>query len=239
MSTRIKTRYIAENSLFAFARRHPLFYFWSFTFADNIEDKTEAQRRFKPLADRLNARIGPRSPQGEPDLRPRAYDWLYVWERQKRGAWHLHMVLDKRLDVTELRQWLVDRGWGTQMKAKIVRSSPARFDGRTWRTDESSVVRVVRYLVKYCTKSLGGEAGSRKKVFGGSPLAKLGTVAFGWMPEINPITYLHYWGKISWYDIYGETPSFKAFHAVVRLGVEVTNWLAIDPWCLETLPCGP
>lgn len=220
-SSRAKTRYLAEQSLYAFARRHPLFYFWTLTFADHVDDKDEANKRFKPLQDRLT-RSGA--------------EFHAFWERTKIGRWHLHFVTNTYLDVNELRPWLMARGWGQQMRVQRIEASPARFDGHTWRSDESCVKRVVLYLVKYCTKALVDESGQRKKVYSASQGAKCGTVKFQWVPWVNPTAYLFYWGKLQWFDLYGETPDFKIFHAVVRLGVEVTNWLEIDPWWM---PSGP
>lgn len=220
MSTHLKTRFIAESSLYAFAHRNPVFYFWTNTFAEDVT-KAEAERRFKPLRDWLDRR---------------GFKGLFFWERTKAGRWHLHWVVDHYIDVRFMRPWLMARGWGQQMKARRVEASPARYDGRTWRTDEGSIIAVVTYLVKYCTKSLVDAEGTRKKVFTASQGAKLGTVAFAWVPWINPTSYLYHYGKTTWLELYGKLPDWTAFHEVVRLGVEVTNWLAIDPWWM---PSGP
>lgn len=222
MSTRAKTRYVAEHSLYAFARRNPLFYFWTNTFAEDVT-KAEAERRFKPLRDLLDRR---------------GFKGLFFWERTQKGRWHLHWVVDHYIDVNRLRPWLVARGWGQQMVVRRVEASPARFDGNTWRSDESAVRGVVLYLIKYCTKSLVDSEGTKKRVFTASSGVKLGTVAFSWVPWVNPTSMLYAAGKAMWIVIHGHLPKWGSFREVVRLGVEVSDWLQVDPWCAAVLRAG-
>jgi hypothetical protein len=176
-------------------------------------------------------------------LRRKGAEFLYFWEKHPGGhGWHLHWVTNKYLSLgggderTDFRAWMVKRGWGAIMKVKRVEASPARFNGQTWVSDESNVRAVVLYLVKYVTKCCVDDNGLKKKSFGASARTKLGTVAFSWCKWINPTTYLYRYGKSMWLDLYGTLPTFKDFAMVVRLGVEDTNWLEIDPWWM---PSGP
>jgi len=223
MSSKAKTRYLAERSLYRFVKRNPLFYYWTNSFAgEGVQDKTEAERRLKPLKDML---------------RRKGADAQFFWEQHPGGhGWHLHWVTSKYLDVKDFRAWMMLRGWGQQMKVRYVRSSPALFNGQTWVTDESAVRGVVNYLIKYVTKDIVGEFGSKKKVWSCCRACKAGNVRFAWVPWMNPTSYLYFYGRQMFYEIYGRYAGWKDFSAVVRLGVENTNWLETDPWWM---PAGP
>lgn len=71
------------------------------TVRDNITDRREFERRFKSLAT---------------NVFPELYlDWLRVFERQQRGAWHVHVVVATKddirtgTDVVALNQLLKDK----------------------------------------------------------------------------------------------------------------------------------
>lgn len=59
--------------------------FLTLTFQENIEDKKEADRRFNSFATGvLGKHFGA---------------WVKVCERQKRGAWHFHILIDCKVDI--------------------------------------------------------------------------------------------------------------------------------------------
>lgn len=229
MSSKAKTRYLAEKSLYKFVRDNPLFYFWTNTFAGKgVHDKDEAERRVKPLKDRLR-RDGAK--------------FEMFWEPHPEGhGWHLHWVTNKYYHLgggderTDFRAWMVKRGWGQQMRVERVEASPARVCGNTWVSDESCVRRVVLYLLKYITKNVTDDGCGKKKVWSCSRSCKSGNVRFAWCRWIKPGAYLYHYGKRFYIELYGTLPKFTDFNLVERLGVESTNWLETDPWWM---PAGP
>jgi hypothetical protein len=59
--------------------------FQTLTVRENLTDGRELNRRFKSLTR---------------NVFPRLYeDWLRVYERQKRGAWHIHLVVALKIDI--------------------------------------------------------------------------------------------------------------------------------------------
>ena len=129
------------------------------TFHENITDKTEAQRRFKPVGDWLKRR---------------AIEWNGVWQRQKRGAWHLHAFINKRIDIVEFRAFAVGRGWGQFINVEVV----GQHNGyRSHFTIEGAIAYVCRYLTRdYC-----GEIPARVRLSGGVASTKCGTTRFRWV----------------------------------------------------------
>jgi len=223
LSSKAKTRYLAEKSIQRFIGLHPLFYFWTNSFAgEGVHDKAEAERRAKPLKDLIKRRGGHAQ---------------YFWEPHPGGhGWHLHWITNLYIDVTKFRPWMIKRGWGQQMRVERVEASPSRWNGYEWAQDESQVRRVVLYLVKYITKNLKDTECDKKKVWSCTKGCKVGTVRFSWCPWIKPGAYLHHYGKCLYIELYGKLPKFTDFSQVERLGVETTNWLEIDPWWM---PAGP
>lgn len=76
--------------------------FLTLTFKDNVKDNKEASRRFKSF--RTNY-LTPSTDYGH---------WLLVKERQKRGAWHYHMIVICRENIREgfslaKYQWWLDQ----------------------------------------------------------------------------------------------------------------------------------
>lgn len=139
-----KTKFIAEASIERFFFKHRVVYVWTFTSRD-VVSKAVAEARFKPFKD-LIARKGK--------------EMLFVWELQARGAWHVHLVTDAFLDVNKLREFMVDRGWGPQMRVDRIQSSEPLFvEGHGWiwvGNDKNRVEKTVRYLCKYLTKGFRG-----------------------------------------------------------------------------------
>jgi len=199
--TKLKTRHVAQISVLQFLRRHRNTYYWTFTVCERLEDKCEALRRAKPFFDLVARRGG---------------SYLAFWELQHRGAWHLHLLTDARFDVTWLRPWMMERGWGPQMFVKWVSAG------------NEGAVRLARYLTKYLTKSL--DECPRKKAFSGSRDARAGTIGFQWTPDTNPSAYFFYYGRQLFFELYGRQPKFTEFREVMRLGYEAVEWAAVDPW---------
>lgn len=229
-----KTKEVAQVSVRNFLWRHPSTYYWTFTVHEILEDKTEALRRAKPLYDLINRRHGlARDVQGT--YRERG-SYLAFWELQKRGSWHLHLLTSVYLDVNWLRDWMVKRGWGQQMRVELVKVnnsfSYSCADEKNFNTNgphtSSGANRLANYLTKYLTKSLDDCPG--KKAFCCSALARAGTIQFTWLPEVNPYAYFFAWGRVLFYDIYGRGPMFREFRHVMRLGYEDCGWSKIDPW---------
>ena len=213
-----KTRFIAERSAEDFIRRNLNTYFWTFTEPHRPEGvfwtKTEAERAFKPFKDFLDRN---------------GFEHLVFWERQSRGAWHPHVLVNGRLDVNKVRPFMVKRGWGPIMKVRWVRKDlDSTHDGRG---EVIGPVRLVRYLVKYLTKAATDDlVEARKKFFGGSARAKIGNVNFKWVPSVEPLSMLWFYGRQVWREAFGEYPTFKDFRHVVITGAEACNWLEKDPW---------
>ncbi len=221
MGASLKTRYVAEQSLVEFFRRRSVVFYWTFTFAENEEDKEVAEARLKPLRDLIKRRGG---------------EELHFWERQERGAWHVHLVTNVYLDVTWLRPWMVARGWGPIMRVERVRGdrsetlhAHASDRGVHGRSREG----LIRYLLKYLTKSLG-EGHSWEKNFGGSASAKAGTTTFKWVPWIRAGSMLYAAGAILFFQLEGRAPTFHDIGYCIRLGYEETGWANVDPWYFDT-----
>lgn len=213
-----KTRHLAEVSIAQFVRNNPRStYFYTFTEpgrkeGESYRTKTEAEECLKPFLDKL---------------RRDGASFLVFWERQKRGAWHPHILLNRRYDIGWLRAWMMQRGWGQQMFLKYV-TDGLDSDGRGPRI---GTPRLIRYLTKYLTKACTDDAVEpRKKFFGGTHDAKAGNVKFKWAPWVEPTAMLYYFGARTYFDLHGEQPDFGSMSYVIRLGVEAVDWLSVDPW---------
>lgn len=209
-----KTQFIAEQSILKFCATHRDVFYWTFTFADNVTEKLEAEKRFKAFRDLIKRRGG---------------EELHFWEPQRRGSWHVHLLTDKYLNVVWLRQWMIDRGWGPQMRVERVASSAHYVEGKGWLSDNRAIKRLVWYLRKYLTKSLD-DISDKKKPFGGSAVAKIGTTMFKWMITVSPYSYLYYYGSQSLHEVFGEWPSWLNIGLCIRLGYELTNYGDYDPF---------
>jgi len=216
-----KTAYIAEQSLRKFFIDHQVVYYWTFTIKD-LCTKSEAERRFKPFKDLIRRKGG---------------TLLEFWELQERGAWHVHLVTDLFIDVNWLRPWMVERGWGQQMKVKRVQAKRVWVDGEGWILDDRALWGLVKYLCKYllkCYRSTYEAPASwgKKKVFGGSDVAKIGNTRFAWIGKITgkPGAMFWHYGRQIFRELHGEWPSWASMSYVLRLGYEACNWEAFDPF---------
>lgn len=217
MPASAKTSYLAEQSILRFCSNHEAVFYWTFTFEQNVVEKSEAERRFRPLKDLL---------------RRREAHYLHFWERQSRGAWHVHMLVNIYIDVTWLRPWLVERGWGPIMKVIKVEHRGFHAGKYGWVVDDRNIRRLVWYLRKYLTKSLEESTG-KKKAFGGSVSARAGTTRFKWLPQFHPTAYLYYYGAQAYRELWGPVVPLGAIALCVRMGYELTNWCAQDPWLFD------
>lgn len=219
----------------AFLRR-PDVWFWTFTFAENQQDKAYAERCLGRLEDKLR-RMGA--------------EWYHVWELQKRGAWHVHMLVNRYLDVGWLRPWMQARGWGPIMKGVKVH-------------DDGSRRRVASYLVKYLRKGVGFQRRmvegrmslqdaelmpqeappapacmavavvplAHKKLAGCSLGARVANTLWRWNPWISgrPAAYLWWVGRSMFVELFGEQPRWKDISTCIRLGYEDSNYGDLDPF---------
>ncbi len=157
-NSRAKTGYLHETELRAFFARGGRFYLHTFTFKENVTDKSEAMRCYGPVDDWY---------------RRRAIQHIDTWERQKRGAWHVHVVVDRYVDVNTLRRFAVAHGFGNQSPdIQIIGGG-----GRRHRTVEGAI----RYLIKYLGKQFTQDIPSRVRLRGRSGALKCGTTRFGWV----------------------------------------------------------
>lgn len=220
-----KTRFAAERDIEAFLQRNGgRTWFYTFTEPPRGPDeaywtKTQAEAALKPFTDLLRRT----RTQGRP------VEYLVFWEKQKRGSWHPHILLNKRFSVDWVRQWMVARGWGVQMKFKYIPSP------NTCKVDPKHPYlldhfRLRRYLIKYLTKCHTTEP--KKKFFGGN--CKVNTVNFRWAPWYDPTAMLFYYGRLLHQELDGVCLTrgelWRNMGYIVRLGVEATNWLSVDPW---------
>jgi len=225
--SRKKTAYLVGIAAEELKRSSPsgALNFVTLTFAENVTDKEAAMKCWHRLAERIRRRY--------PQLRG-----VGVWQRQKRGAWHPHCLVNHYIDVNQLRPWMVARGWGQQMRADIVGGGQISTGGRNgrgvWRPQWEGGGRIISYLTKYLTKGFGSStdraAAAKKKCFSGSVSVKKGTTNFKWMPEERPGAYLWSWGRELFSQLNGHPPTFRNIGEVIRLGVEHSGWANVDPW---------
>lgn len=160
-NSRNKTAYVCELSIVELVRRHPHSILCTLTFHDCITDKPEARKRWRRLRERISRKW--------PGL-----EAVGVWQRQDRGAWHLHLVCSQRLPVGELRAMAVECGFGQMMRLDYIGGR----NGYRRSNRAGSVRGVVRYLCRYLTRDLTEGRGDGCLVV--YVRAKRGTVKFTW-----------------------------------------------------------
>lgn len=220
-NSRVKSRYLAEVSITEFFRRNFKTWFWTFTEPGRAEGepvwtKDQAEAHFKPFVD-LCARRG--------------LELLVVWERQKRGAWHPHCLINGYLDVNWLRPWMVARGWGPIMRVEFLAgSNPQYLSGEWVRFKDPVRDKVMRYLTKYLTKGFVEPDTEKKKRWGAHGAGtKAGNTSFKWAPWEKAGAYLWAMGRELFKAIEGRIPEFRDLGRVIRYGVEESDWEKIDP----------
>lgn len=227
-----KTRLIAEQSIENFFRSNKAVWFLTFTEPGRCAQhvalpdgtlaqvvgsevywtKTQAEQHFKPFEDWC---------------RRRGIQHLAFWEKQKRGAWHPHVLVNKYCDVKVVREFMMARGWGIQMFFKRVQlggSESVRGHGET-----VAPAPLARYLIKYLTKAHTCEP--RKKFFTGARASVAGNLKFKWNPWTElPHSMLYFYGRSLFQQFYGRLPKFCDQRHVIELGYHEKEWWNIDPW---------
>lgn len=174
--------------------------FFTFTFAENVTDKAEAARRYRRLKERIKRR--------HPTVR-----WVGVWQRQRRGAWHFHAVVDRRMDVVWLRMAGKDCGFGAQLVARAIGEAPGFHQG--W-----SGKRVANYVCRYITRDMVGEEESGLRVVDYCGDCRRATIAFRWANGLGRLWRL---GRAAWSEMFSQDegqPGPDSFWFLVRLGWE-------------------
>ena len=143
--------------------------FLTLTFPDNVADHREASRRFNNMNRRyLSTFYG---------------SWIWARERQKRGAWHYHLVIQCTGDIrsgfdwSEYDQWLTDYSQGKRRRLRtgntllrtlweMNREAFPRYGfGRVELLPIRSTVEAVsKYVGKYIAKQIGQRADEDKGV---------------------------------------------------------------------------
>jgi hypothetical protein len=231
-----KTRYAAEKDIEAFLRRNNgETWFYTFTEPSRSDgeqywSKSQAERALKPFTDLLRRS----NTSGCAGKVRRKVEYLVFWEKQQRGSWHPHILLNKRFDVNWLRAWMVERGWGVQMKFKYIPRADYRIpdDRHPFLMDQ---FRLRKYLIKYLTKARCDEP--KKKFFGGN--GKESTTNFRWAPWYDPSAMLFHYGRLQFVEMNGgQVPTagevWRNMSYIIRLGVEATDWLSVDPWWMPS-----
>jgi hypothetical protein len=159
-ATRAKTEFLTRVRLEWFlCRSLPNVWFVTMTFHENVIVKKEAMRRWKPVADWLKRH---------------GIDWCGVWQQQKRGAWHHHFVVNKRIEVVGFRAFAVARGWGQFVNMEEV--GPHR-GARRFQDPKC----LVKYLTRYLTRSFCDHVPRRVRLTSGRADNKVGTTRFQWL----------------------------------------------------------
>ena len=134
--------------------------FLTLTFPDNVTCHKEASRRFNSMNTHyLGTFYG---------------EWIWARERQKRGAWHYHLIVQCRGDIRtgfdwdEYRQWITDYSQGKRRRLRTGnaflrslwemnnRAFPAYGFGRVELLPiRSTVDAVASYVGKYISKQIG------------------------------------------------------------------------------------
>lgn len=125
--------------------------FLTLTFVDNVKDNKEASKRFKSLRTNLFYLFG---------------SWMLVKERQKRGAWHYHLLVDCRTDIRTGFDW-----------DKYTESLELRKQRKPYRTLEREAFRSASSPLKNLWTEL--RTNLEKYNFGRSELLPIRTTAEG------------------------------------------------------------
>jgi len=175
--------------------------FATLTFAENITSKSEAEVRWGRLRERLRRRY--------PNLKG-----VGVWQRQSRGAWHLHLVIDRQLDINWLRPAAMACGFGTFINLRFVK----KMDGFR---DMGGAVKVARYIARYVTRDERGieDKGVRIVCFIGRE-TRIASTRFGWAAGLSQ---LWRYGRAEFFTIFGCAPSAGQYGLCVRLGWELLS----------------
>lgn len=193
-TTKLKLSYAVQLSVAELCRLSKSPVLATLTFAENVVDRVEAEKRYRRLKERLRRRFLSLNAVG-------------VWQRQARGAWHLHLVLDRCIAIEWLRPQAVACGFGTFINLRRIGAAGFRQLGPD---------RVARYISRYVSRDLPeGDKGARLVAYIGN--ARRCTVRFGWA---NGVSKLWRAGRGIFFELFGHTPDFDSYWFVVRLGWE-------------------
>lgn len=221
-----KTRLSAEHNVRCFFADHPVTYYWTFTFDVSMQDKDEAETRFRPLRDLVRRRGG---------------KMMEFWELHPGGhGWHVHVLTNLFFDVTWMRGadpehktgFMTQRGWGKIMKVIKVQSRKVWVDGEGWVRDDRDEAKLIRYLVKYLTKAFAAASHFKKKVYGCSRDSRKMNTMWKAVPWENPWSYIWALGAARFEQRQGRRPRFTEMNLVLRIGYHVSGWEHVDPWLM-------
>jgi hypothetical protein len=175
-NSRAKTKFLFEESLRRFLEKYAgRCVLLTLTFKENVTDKAEAERRFKPVKDWLVAR---------------KFFGLGVWQRQKRGAWHLHLIASDNVfahvPINLLRDFAVGRGWGSFLNVQFIKRTEhgenlvSYYHGKTRKTCWRNVIF---YLSRYLSRDVENVQDGRVRLvcWVGQAVVKIGNVKFSWV----------------------------------------------------------
>jgi len=110
------------------------------TFGENLVDKSEAEIRWR----RLRARITRRFRSLNIHLA-----FCGAWQRQARGAWHFHAIVNHPIDVNWLRPVAEACGFGRQIRLDYIKPRNGyRHLGKS---------AAVNYIARYVSRDIGDE----------------------------------------------------------------------------------
>jgi hypothetical protein len=170
------------------------------TFAENITERADREIRWR----RLKARMLRRWP---------GLEGVGAWQRQKRGAWHAHVVVNQFLPVAELRAMCLACGFGSFCNLVPVEEMPG-YRGVPGGTREQQVYRCAKYITRYLVRDVGQESGERTAIYFGEG-ARSCTVRFSWA---NGKARLWRMGAKEFFEVFGESPSWNNRELVMQLG---------------------
>jgi len=193
--TKTKSSYLLQVAIERMIAAHGVdCVFATFTFAENLTDLQEAKRRWRSVCDWL---------------RRRGVIGAGAWQTQKRGAWHLHILLSDHVAVQPLRQFAMSRGWGSFLNLEPVKIS----------SDPSSqrrrVKRIASYITRYLVRDLQA-CHERLTAYVGKG-SRRGNVRFAWSGGLSAV-----WraGMSMWWDINHRSPTWREFDNVMLYGRE-------------------
>ena len=151
--------------------------FLTLTFADNVSDHKEAYRRFCSMRNRL--------------LSKHFGAWVMVKERQKRGAWHYHLLVDCFFDIRTGINWEEIHNGKYSSASQVLRNYwdllrnelPKYNFGRSELLPiESTVEGMSKYIGKYISKHVGARREEDKgvRLFSASRGQILSSTKFSW-----------------------------------------------------------
>jgi hypothetical protein len=202
MGQTARTAYCVELAVEYLAGEFTRCTFCTLTFKENLTVKRDAQERWLPLKERLRRRYPALMAVG-------------VWQRQKRGAWHLHLVCSDRISIEWLRPAALDCGFGSFTNIKYVDRNSNRMNLHDF--SKAQVVAagdVARYITRYLTRERDPrDKGVRLVEYLGK--CRISTQRFSWA---GGMSFLWRKGCAAWKEFWGVAPSFDGWENVIQMG---------------------